>query len=122
MQPDHAGGGFFGASDHAFERVSALGVEDGDQVGAIVHGDVRLVIDGGEDVVVIRVVILTLDGVDRNALIADQAGGNIILGRQRVRGAENHVGAAVAQADGQVSGFCGDVQARGDADAFEGLV
>src|SRR5277367_1730158 len=96
-QADYAGGGFFGASDDAFERVGALGVEDGDEIGAVVHGDVRLMIDGGEDVVVIGVVILTLDGVDRDALIADQAGGNIILGRQRVRGAKHYVGAAVAQ-------------------------
>src|SRR6266446_1275142 len=80
-QPDHAGRGFFGASDHAFERVGALGVKDGDQVSAIVHSDVRLVIDGGEDVVVIGVVVLTLDGVDGNALIADEAGGNVILCR-----------------------------------------
>ena len=84
VQADYAGGGLFGAADHAFERVGALGVEDGDEVGAIVHGDVRLVIDGGEDVVVISVVVLTLDRVDRNALIADQAGGDIVLRRKRV--------------------------------------
>ena len=82
-QADHAGRGFFGAADHAFESVGALGVEDGDEVGAIVHGDVGLVIDRRKDVVVIGVVVFTLDGVDGNALIADQAGGNIVLGGER---------------------------------------
>ncbi len=83
-QPDHAGRGFFGASNHAFERVGALGVQNGDEVGAIVHGDVGLVIDRREDVVVIRVVVLTLDGVNRNALIADEAGRNIVLRGERI--------------------------------------
>src|SRR5580692_1526613 len=122
MEADYASGSFFGASDDAFESVGALGVEDGDEVGAIVHGDVRLVIDGSEDVVVIRVVVFTLDGVHGNVLIADQAGGDVVLRREGIRGAENYVGAAVAQADRQVRGFGGDVQAGGDADAFQRLV
>ena len=106
----------------SFERVGALGVEDGDQVGAVVHGDVRLVIDGGEDVVVVGVVVLALDGEDGNVVVADQAGGDVILRGERVGGAEHDVGAAVAQADGQVRGLGGDVQAGGDADALQRLV
>ena len=121
-QADDAGGGFFGASDHAFERVGALGVEDGDEVGAIVHGDVRLVIDGGEDVVVVSVVVLALDGEDGNVVVADQAGGDVVLRGKRIGGAEHDVGAAVAQADGQVRGLGGDVQAGRDANAFQRLV
>ncbi len=105
-----------------FERVGALGVQDGDQVGAIVHGDVRLVVDGGEDVVVISVVVLALDGEDGNVVIADQARGNVILSRERVGGAEHDVGSAIAQADGQVGGFGRDVQAGGNADALQRLV
>ena len=121
-QANHAGRGFFGAADHAFESVGALGVQNRDQVGAIVHGDVRLVIDGGQDVVVVGVVVLALDGEDRNALIAHQAGGNIVLGRERIRGAQHHVGAAVAQADGQVRGLGRNVQAGRDANALQRLV
>ena len=116
-QADDAGGGLFGAADHAFEGVGALGVQDGDQVGAIVHRDVRLVIDGGEDVVVVGVVVLTLDGEDGNVVVADQAGGDVILRRQRIRGAEHDFGPAIAQADREVRGLGGDVQAGGDADA-----
>ena len=44
-QANDAGGGLFGSADHVVERVGALGVQNRDQVGAIVHGDVRLVVD-----------------------------------------------------------------------------
>ena len=81
------------------ESVGALGVQDRDQVGAVVHGDVRLVVDGGQDVVVVGVVVLALDGEDGNVVVAHQAGGNVILRGERIRGAEHHVGAAIAQAD-----------------------
>ncbi len=121
-QADDAGGGLFGAADHAVERVGALGVQDGDQVGAIIHGDVRLVIDGGQDVVVVGVVVLALDGEDGNVVVADQAGGDVILRGERVRGAEHHVGSAIAQADGEVRGFGRHVQAGGNADALQRLV
>src|SRR5208337_1389669 len=60
-QANHAGSGLFGAADDAFERVGALGVQDGDQIGSVVHGDVRLVVNGGDDVVVVSVVVLALD-------------------------------------------------------------
>ena len=101
------------------ERVGALGVQHGDQVGAVVHGDVGLVVDGGEDVVVVGVVVLALDGEDGNVVVADQAGGDVVLRGERVGGAEHHVGAAVAQADGEVRGLGSDVQARRDADALQ---
>src|SRR5579863_185918 len=110
-QANDAGGGLFGSADYAFERVGAFGVKNGDQVSAIVHGDVGLVIDGGHDVLVVSVVVLALDGEDADALIANQAGGNVILCRERIGGAENHVGTAIAQADGEVRRFSRDVQA-----------
>ena len=110
-QANDAGRGLFGSADHAVERVGALGVQDRDQVGAIIHRDLRLVIDGRQDVAVIRVVVLALDGEDRNVVVAHQAGGNVVLRGQRIRGAQHHFGAAIAQADGQVRGLGGHVQA-----------
>ena len=121
-QADDAGGGFFRAADHAFERVLTLGVQQGDQVGAVIHGDLGLVVDGGQDVTVVGVVVLALDGKDRNVVIAHQAGSDVILGGERIRGAEHDIGAAILQADGQVRGFGGDVQASRHADALQGLV
>src|ERR1700733_6746218 len=118
-QADDAGRGLFRPSDYAVEGVGALGVEQGDQVGAVVHGDVRLVVDGGEDVLVVSVIVLTLDGENRNRVVADQAGGNIVLSRQGIRGAEHDFSAAVAQADGQVGGLGGDVQAGRNPDTLQ---
>jgi len=97
-------------------------LEDRDQVSAVVHGDVRAVLGGGNDVVVVGVVVLAFDGEDGDALVANQAGGDIVLGGKWVGGAEDHIGAAVAQANSQVGGLGGDVQAGGDADAPQRVV
>jgi hypothetical protein len=72
-------------------------VEHRDQVGAIVHGELRFVVDRGHDVAVVAVVVLALDGENGNVVIADETGGHVILRGQRVRRAQRHVGAAVAQ-------------------------
>src|SRR5579864_856824 len=121
-QANDAGGGFFGAADHAFERVLALGMEHADQVGAVVHGDVRLVIERGEDVVVVGVVVLALDRENRDVVVAHQRSRDVILRGKRIRGAEHDVGATVTQANGQVRRFGSDVQASGNARALQWLV
>src|ERR1700722_1234665 len=46
-EADHAGGGLFGAADYAAEQIGALREQLGDEVGAIVHGDLWLVVGGG---------------------------------------------------------------------------
>src|ERR1700736_1026836 len=100
-QANHARGGFFGAADHAFERVLTLGVQQGNEVSAVVHGDLGLVVNGGQNVAVVGIVVLALDGEDRNIVIANQAGGHVVLRRERIGGAQHHVGAAVTQPNGQ---------------------
>ena len=75
-QANYSGGSFFGAADHAIERVLTLGMQQGHKIGAIVHGDVRFVIDSGQNVA-----ILAFDGEDGNAVIAHQAGGHVVLRR-----------------------------------------
>src|SRR5206468_2676360 len=109
-QADHSRGSFFCSADHAIERVGALGVQNPNQVGAIIHRDLRLVIDRGKNVAVVRFVVLALDRKNRDAVVAHQAGGNVILGGKRVRCAQSDIGAAVAEADSEVPGFGGDVQ------------
>src|SRR6202171_3446869 len=79
-------------------------------------------VDCREDVVVIGVVVLTLDGKHGNALIADQAGGDIILSRQRIRGAQDYVSAAVAKANRPGRSFRRYVQTGGNADTLQRLV
>ncbi len=98
-QANHAGGRLFGAADYIRQFGRALGVQNRHQVGAVIHGELRPVIDRRHDVRIVAVVVLTLDGENRNVVIADETRGNVILSGQRVRRAQRHVGAAVAQGD-----------------------
>ena len=100
----------------------ALGESNRHQVSAVIHRDVRLVIERRHDVRVVRVVVLALDGVNRDVVVANQAGGDVILGRQRVGSAKHYVGAAVAQRDRQVCRLGGDVQAGRNSHAVQWLV
>ena len=68
-------------------------------------------LEGGPDVLVISVVVLALDGVDLDAVIAHQVSGRVVLRRQRIRSAERDVGAASLQSDHQVGRLGRDVQA-----------
>ncbi len=81
------------------------------QIGAVVHGDVRLVRQGGDDVFVIGVVVLFADGVDGDAEVLHETGGDIILGTERIGGDQHHLGAAGLQRADEVSRLAGDVQA-----------
>ena len=122
LQADHAGGRLFGAADDVARHVGALAVEHADDVGAVVHGDVGTVVDAGVDVAVVRLVVLALDGVDAHAVVVDEGGGDVVLGAQRVAGAEDDVGAARRQGAHEVGRLGGDVQAGADADALERLL
>jgi hypothetical protein len=66
-------------------------VEDADHVGAVVHREVRLVVDGRLDVGVVRVVVLALDREDGHVVLGHERRGDVVLGRERVRGAEDDV-------------------------------
>src|SRR5262249_5219098 len=83
-QADHAGGGFLGAADDFDSGIFPAGVQRVDQVGAVVHGDLGLAVEGGVDVRVIGRVVLTLDGVDGNAAVAHQRSGHVVLGGEGV--------------------------------------
>ncbi len=122
LQTDHAGGRLLGAGDDVAELLAPRRVEDADHVGAVVHGQVRLVVDGRLDVRVVGVVILTLDGEDGDVVLLDERRCDVVLSRQRIRGAQHDVGAARLQRPHQVRRLRRDVQARGDAVAGEGLV
>ena len=52
------------------------------QVRAVVHGHVGPMLKRGGDVFVIRRFVFALDRVDRNAEIAHEAGGDVVLGRR----------------------------------------
>ena len=121
MQPDDARGGLLGAADDAGERLLPLGVEDRHQVAAVIHRDIRLMVNGRQDVVVVNVVGLTFDSEGGNAVFADQGRGDVILRGKRVRSAHDHVGATLFESDGQVGRFGCDVEARRDANPLQRL-
>ena len=80
--------------DDVAELLAACGVEDADHVGAVVHRQLRLVVDRRLDVRVVGVVVLALDREDGDVELLDERGRGVVLGRERVRGAEHDVGAA----------------------------
>ena len=52
-QPDDPGGGLLGARDHRLEQIAAALVQLGDEVGAVIHRDVRPKVEHGLDVAVV---------------------------------------------------------------------
>ena len=97
LQPDDAGRRLLGAADDVAELLAPVRVEHADHVGAVVHRDLRLVVDRGLDVLVVRVVVLALDREDGDVVLLDERGRDVVLRRQRVRRAEDDVGAAGLQ-------------------------
>src|SRR5713101_6493436 len=119
---DYASGGFFGSGDHVRDEVGALGQKHGYEVRAIIHGELRLVLERCAQVRIVGVVILTLDGESRNVVVAIEGGGNFVLRGKRIGGAEHGIGATIAQRNHQVGGFAGHVQTSGNTQALERLL
>ena len=69
-EPDHAGGGLLGAGDHVVEQLAAALVQLGNEVGAVVHRDLRARVEHGLDMRVVPGRILALDGVCRDPVLA----------------------------------------------------
>ena len=122
LQADDAGRRLLHAGDDVAELLAAGAVEDADHVGAVVHRQLRLVVDGRLDVRVVRVVVLALDREHGDVELVDERCGDVVLGRERVRRAEHHVGSACLERAHQVRGLGRHVEARGDAVAGERLL
>jgi hypothetical protein len=117
LQADDAGGGLLRPADDVGDEVGTLFVQGGHQIGAVVHGDVRLMVEDGVDVLVVGDAVLALDGEDRHLQVGDYGRGHVVLGGQRVAGAEHQIGATGGQGAGQVGRLRSDVQAGGEAHA-----
>ena len=122
LEPDDAGRRLLGAGDDVAELLAPVRVQDADHVGAVVHRQVRLVVDGRLDVRVVRVVVLALDREDADVELVDERRGDVVLGRERVRRAEHDVRAARLQRAHQVRRLRRHVQARRDAVAVQRLL
>jgi hypothetical protein len=119
LQPDHAGGRLLRACQDLGQLLGPLCVQHADHVGAVVHGQVRVMVDCGLDVGVVRVVVLAVSGKHGDSVLGDESGRDVVLRRQRVRRAQHHFGAAGLQRAHQVRRLAGDVQAGGDPQAVE---
>ena len=101
------------------ELLGALAVQDAHHVGPVVHGHLRMPVDGRVDVAVVGVVVLAVDRVDLGAVAVDQGGGDVVLGGEGVRCAEHDLGASGDQRPGEVGRLGGHVQAAGHRDPVE---
>src|SRR5260370_5712432 len=68
---------------------------------------------------VVLVAIFAVNRKGRNSVMLDKRGGDIVLSRERIRRAREHVGAASLERAEQVRGLASDVQARAEALALE---
>ena len=79
-------------------------------------------VDRRLEVLVVRVVVLALDRERADLVRVDERGRDVVLGRQRVRGAQDDLGAAGLQRSHEVRGLGRHVQAGRDAVAGERLL
>jgi hypothetical protein len=69
----------FHASQHLPVKLRAVRKDRGDQVGAVVHGDDRLVVERRLEVTVVGVPVLACDREDRYAVVRNQSDGRRIV-------------------------------------------
>ena len=121
LEADDAGGRFFHRGDDVLGEVFAGGVEEGDEIAAVVHGDVGLDVEGGVHVTEVGVAVFAFDGVDVDAVLFDECGGIVILGGEGVGGAGDDFSAAGDEGAEEVGGLRSDVETGAHAVALEGL-
>ena len=68
------------------QQLAPFLVQRADQIGAVVHRHCGLVVKGGVDMLVVGLVVLALDGEDRDLEMGDERGGHVVLRRERVGG------------------------------------
>jgi hypothetical protein len=112
----------FNLIEDVAQLLAAVRMKDADHVGPVVHRQLRLVVDRGLDVLVVGVVVLALDREDGDVELLDERGRDVVLRRERVRGAEDDVGTARFEGAHQVRGLARDVQAGRDAVAGQRLL
>jgi len=121
-QPDHAGSRLFCAAHHVVQQFAALHVQHGDQVHAVVHGEVRTAVEHAVQVRVVLVRRFTLDGVHRHLVMDDQRRSHIILSAQRVAGAQRSLRPARQQHTHEIRRLRRHVHGRANTNSLERLL
>ncbi len=78
-----------------------------------------MAVEHGVDVAQVARRALALDGEGRDRLVDDEAGGDVVLDRKRIRGAREHRRSPGLQGLEEVRGLGGHVQAGSDHEARE---
>ena len=71
-------------------------MQGSNQVCPVIYGKLGAVIQGGVDVLIVGCFVLTLDGISRNTIVY-QGSGDIVLGAERIGGAQNNIGSSLLQ-------------------------
>ena len=122
LQPDHAGGRLLGAREDLRTCAGPLRVEQRDEVAAVVHRQLRMRVGDGVEMRVVGVAVLAAAREHADAVLGHERRGNVVLGRERVRGAQHDGRAAGLERPHQVGRLGGDVEAGPDAEAGERLL
>jgi hypothetical protein len=121
-QADHAGGGFLGAADDAFDELFALRVDGAHQIRSVVHGHVGSVGKGGMDVAIVGFLVFSLHGKNGDVVVFGQGCGDVVLGAQGIGGAKAHVGTSGFEGLSQCGRLRRHMEAGGDTEPFEGFL
>ncbi len=120
-KPDDACRRLFRPSDDAADQVLALRVDHRNEIGAVIHGQMRFHVQHGIDVAVIGFRILSLDRIDGDIVVLDKIGRYVILRAQGVRCAESHLGSPCLQGLHEACRLRGDVEACAQPEPLERL-
>ena len=120
-QPNDAGGGLFRAADDVLDQLPLLRMNDPDGIRAVIHREVRLVLQGTQDMLIIGVVVLALNGKGRDPVMLHQRGGHIVLRGQWVRRAQHHFHAARFEGPHEIRRLGGDMEAGHGGQPFQRL-
>ncbi len=121
-QANDTGRGLLGPADHVVQDLPAVLVHRADQIRTVVHRQMGFMIQSSVEVLVVGIVVLALDGVDRDLVIGDKRSSDIILRAQRVAGHQDQVSTAGDQSAREVARLRGDVQTRRHTNPLERLL
>jgi hypothetical protein len=108
---NNACGGFFCGANEIGNLVLAVLYQIGNNIASVINDDVGAVIEGNFNVPIVGCSVFPFIGIDGNAIIRNQASGDIILGRKGVAGNQDSVSTARLESDREVSRFGGNVAA-----------
>src|SRR5262249_4883011 len=119
-QTNHTGRCLFQAADNGRDEVGTCGMKSRNEITAVIHCHIRLVIKDSINMAIVGWLVLALNGKGGNAIHAHQGSGNLILGRKWVGSAEYEIRSTSLQGNRQIRRLSGNMQAARHTNPFEG--